>query len=294
MELTFARHETFHIRSGWLRKGLKALESNNHIFLVTVKAMVELGFGKNMINSLRYWLVATGLTKEKFDGNYKIQVFTPLAKLIMKYDPYIEDLATIWLIHFHLASNKNSATTWYWFFNYFNYTEFDKDIFINELIIFIKRIGEEPPAISSLENDFNVLRKMYTYQINDKIKLTKKNYNPEEDLMESPFIELKILTEIDNNKLKINRPTPENLSPPILYYCLLLTLENKFSIDVDDLLSKENSIGRIFKLNSNTLYQFLDKFQELGYIRLDRHAGHNSIKIIQSSKEEVISSYYEK
>ena len=32
MSYHFAKHETFHIRTGWLRKGLNALEKNNHIF----------------------------------------------------------------------------------------------------------------------------------------------------------------------------------------------------------------------------------------------------------------------
>ena len=40
------------------------------------------------------------------------------------WDPYLEDEATIWLIHWLMATNPQHATAWYWFFNRFHKPEF--------------------------------------------------------------------------------------------------------------------------------------------------------------------------
>ena len=53
----FARHETFHPRFGWLKKGYDAAVKNNNIFLEE-DAAVTLGVGKNMVRSIRYWCSA--------------------------------------------------------------------------------------------------------------------------------------------------------------------------------------------------------------------------------------------
>ena len=35
-------------------------------------------------------------------------------------DPYLEDIGTLWLLHYNLAKNMEDATSWYFFFNEFN------------------------------------------------------------------------------------------------------------------------------------------------------------------------------
>src|SRR3954447_8103091 len=53
----FARHETFHLRFGWLRKGFIAALNDPEAFSKP-NATVELGVGKNMVNAIRYWCQA--------------------------------------------------------------------------------------------------------------------------------------------------------------------------------------------------------------------------------------------
>ena len=53
----FARHETFHPRFGWLKKGFdKAIESNT--IFSEESASTALGVGKNMVKAIRYWSLA--------------------------------------------------------------------------------------------------------------------------------------------------------------------------------------------------------------------------------------------
>ena len=61
--MPFARHETFHIREGWLFKGMDAVRHDSTIFLSS-DASERLGLGKNMVRALRFWMTATGLAEE--------------------------------------------------------------------------------------------------------------------------------------------------------------------------------------------------------------------------------------
>ena len=285
MSMTFARHESFHLRSGWLRKGLNAIEIDDHIFLEdTGDAMDLLGIGKNMISSLRYWLQATGLTFEEYDSGVKVQKLTEFAKEIYDRDKYFEDIGTFWLLHYKLVNHKEMATTWHWFFNYFKYEKFDKDELLVRLIDYIKREGEEPPAESSLNKDLNVLIRMYLFD-------PEKNKSPE-DTLESPFSDLRVFTEDDENYV-YNKPSINLLSPLILYYCILDSIDEDIdSINIEDLLNPVNSVGRLFNFKPTDLYEHLEYLENKGYINVYKQAGLNTIRLEEKSKEKVLDEYY--
>ena len=122
----FAKHETFHIRDGWLTKGLHILQENPRIFLDDA-APEKLGMGKNMVRSLRFWMQATGLAKEARNGSLVVQQPTLLGKLIRDCDPYLELEASLWLIHYNLVCSRGFATAWYFFFNHFIPSKFTRE-----------------------------------------------------------------------------------------------------------------------------------------------------------------------
>src|SRR4051794_31168038 len=51
---SFARHETFHPRFGWLRKAVEHASADPSVF-GRPDAPLRLGVGKNMVNAIRYW-----------------------------------------------------------------------------------------------------------------------------------------------------------------------------------------------------------------------------------------------
>ena len=57
----FGRHETFHLRFAWLSKGFAAFQANSDLFEDLDSATVTLGVGKNMVQSIRYWMRAAQL-----------------------------------------------------------------------------------------------------------------------------------------------------------------------------------------------------------------------------------------
>src|SRR3989344_1181572 len=113
--VTIARHETFHFRDGWLLKGLNAIRSDP-IALSSPDIHHELGVGKNMAASIRYWVQAVGLAEQvgpRVSGRSPLS-WTPLAEFVVSRDQFLEDIATLWLLHLELASNARGATFWYW------------------------------------------------------------------------------------------------------------------------------------------------------------------------------------
>ena len=52
-----------------------------------------------MVNSIKYWLGAY----QVIDFSTDIAVQTDFGELIDKYDPYLENPATLWLLHWKLS-----------------------------------------------------------------------------------------------------------------------------------------------------------------------------------------------
>src|SRR5699024_3581515 len=143
-------HESFFIRKGWLYKGLRNVKKQPDIFSNrNLNPSDILGIGTNMVRSLRYWLQVTGLCNEVLSGG-RHQEFTSLANIIWEHDRYMEEMGTLWLIHYHLATNIDDATAWYYFFNEFSLKEFSKEDFVDMVDMYSQINGCETVR-SSLE-----------------------------------------------------------------------------------------------------------------------------------------------
>ena len=116
-KVSFGRHETFVLRYSWLTKGFQEMEKNSDVF-TSENQTVTLGVGKNMVNSIRYWLIASQMAEPDQSGRMKKTDFGQW--ILSELDPFIEDEATLWLIHWLIASNPDISTGWYWFFNHYH------------------------------------------------------------------------------------------------------------------------------------------------------------------------------
>jgi hypothetical protein len=152
--MTFAKHQSFYLRDGWLRKGLVAVRDDPAAFLGQ-EAPARLGLGENMVVALRYWLTAFQVTEEVREGSRWMQRLTPLGQHVLAHDPYLEQETTLWLLHAQLATNAEGATTWFWFFNHFARPTFTKTESLRALRAWAARDREV--AEKSLERDFDCL-----------------------------------------------------------------------------------------------------------------------------------------
>ena len=122
----FSGHETFPFRYPWLKKGYDAVSADGTVFSRD-DAITTLGVGKNMVRSIRHWCLAAGVIEDS--DKYGLQA-SELGKLILAddgLDPYLEDPASLWLIHWQIASNRFRATTWFWTFSHFHEPEFTRE-----------------------------------------------------------------------------------------------------------------------------------------------------------------------
>lgn len=281
-------HESFYLRKGWLYKGIKNIKINDRLFNdKDANACDVLGIGANMVKSLKYWLLATGVAEEKNnEDNKKIIVPSELGEIIDKYDRYYEEVGTNLIIQYKLASNIEDATAWYWLFNEYEATIIDKDIFEVELNQYIKyQLEKEESKV--LGDEFNCIIKTYIQ--------SEKDNDPEETKI-CPLSELRLLL-VENSKTKEyrkNSPSIDDIHPMIAYAIICDSLEGRDEIKISDICNQKCGLGKVYNLSRTSIILLLDKLAKMGYIRLNRTAGLDTINILKPMKSiEAIESYYE-
>jgi len=300
--MQFAKHQNFHIREGWLSKGMRAVQKNSRIFLGE-NASDELGIGKNMVSSLRYWMQATGITKEEYRISNGVrrscQVLTSFGKIISKFDPYFEEDVTLFAVHASLVRNMDMATAWYCLFNCCPQREFDKALFLTSLENYTALHQEKEVALSSLEKDFNCI--LRTYLPAEENNETHVQRSPE-SLLECPLSTLGLITRIDKDKYRLSPSNIEQFDPILILYVLLSQQQQKrpgqVTVNLYDALTEPGNVGRIFNLDAVLLSELLMRLSseyEEGFLRLERTAGLDSI-VFRNSLEPLsaLTIYYER
>jgi hypothetical protein len=106
----FSGHESFVCRYGWLPKFYELLAHQPELIRQDEAVMVELGIGRNMVKSVRFWAQAFGLMD---DHQRATPAPTPFANWLLDTkvgdDPYLEDVGSLWLLHWRLVATANLA-----------------------------------------------------------------------------------------------------------------------------------------------------------------------------------------
>ena len=291
MGMKFRAHDTFFIRKGWLSKGMRCVIAKPDVFVShDENPMDVLGIGANMVKALRYWLQVVGLTTEPNSGK-RNQSFTGFGSLVYKYDKYMEELGTLYLMQYKLATNKEMATAWYFFFNEFSINEFSKEIFVEELLKYIKMEGDGTEvAIRSLNDDFSCIINTYL----PRTKVNNKNQSPENNI-DCPLGELGLIEVLNKGKktYKKGLPAADDIHPLIAMAVISDNAKGKKEIGLNDLLTSPCNIGRVFNLDSITMLEILYRIEQLGILKINRTAGLDVINILEeASFLEYAERYY--
>ncbi len=272
---SFSGHQTFPFRYTWLKKGVDAVISDPMVFSSDF-ATVALGVGKNMVQSIRHWCIVAGLIKtDSFQRGRCIP--TEIGKAIFDdkngFDPYLDDPATLWLIHCKISTNLDQATAWYWSFNILKKNQFDRDEFTVELYDWAKLQKESmrPVSENTLQRDVNVFIRTYC-QSRHAVDVVEESFD-------CPLVELNLITELpDSKEYEIQRG--EKVTLPIEFFTAALIefwvsrFNERDSLTFTEILSALLSPGRIFKLDEDTLTLYLEKLEQLtdGALRYDETA----------------------
>ena len=250
----FGRHETFPLRYSWLTKGFHELLRDRHLFEAD-DVTVRLGVGKNMVNAIRYWLQAARLVER--DGNdYEPTDLGQHVFGLDGYDPYLEDEATIWLVHWLLATNAQLATAWHWFFNHFHKPEFTGQEVATALVDFSKQHVNGRNSVNTIRQDANTLLRMYS-----RSQPTART--PLEDALDSPLALLGLVQHEGKGKHYRSQPQRRDVPVSIIGFAIveLCGALNVAQIPIEQLMYGEGSwpaIGGIFRLTEEALLAKLE------------------------------------
>ena len=291
MAMKFRAHDTFFIRKGWLSKGMKHVVNKPSLFVdKNENPMDVLGIGANMVKSLRYWLQVVALTEEPKSGK-RDQSLTELGKCIYEHDRYIEELGTLFLLHYKLATNKEEATAWYCFFNRFSMSEFTKDDFVKELQKYIIEQGEQLPAPRSLEEDFNCIINTHL----PRFKSSSKTVSPENNI-DCPLGEMGLVDILSKEKKTYKKSTPvvSTINPWVIYAVVMDNAQGREEIGLNELLTAECNIGKVFNLDAIAMLDILHSIEKMGLIKIIRTAGLDVIHINKSMTfMDCVKAYYD-
>ena len=286
-KVKFAGHETFALRYGWLKKAVDCLEADCDIFSKD-EAIVKLGVGKNMVKSIKHWALATKIFEETKRG---LSLSYLGKRLFGEWDPFLEDPASLWLVHWLLTTNPSKAALWFIIFNKYPRPDFTK----NQLLEFaLELTGKYNIKVlnTTISRDIDCFIRTYLS--------TKGSKNYIEEIFYCPLNELTIISQLhDGESYQFNIGFKHSLPEHIVGYAMLNYIvdaqNSRKTISVSDCLYGEGSPGQVFKLDENSLVEYIEALHKLtdGAIELDETAG---LKQLYSKKEypsiELLNSYY--
>lgn len=287
--MKFRGHETFFVRKGWLNKGLKYVNKDSFVFMgINGNPMDILGIGSNMVKSLRYWLQAFTLTVEPTSGK-RDQHLTSFGQIVFDNDPYIEEIGTLCLLHYRLATNYEDATAWNYFFNEFRPAEFNRDDFVLQLSNYLRLNGVEVSE-RSLEDDYNCIMSTYVPRAKSNPEKVRAESNIDCPLGELGLIDIASKKNKTYKKCEIKK----DLLPPLVALAIIIEQScGKSEVKISTIQGGTNNIGKVFNIGIISLTSLLYKLELMGYIKVIRTAGLDVINILTDmSFEDCILAYY--
>lgn len=245
-KVQFAGHETFPLRLLWLKKAYDVVGAGAPCRTFQEHdAIARFGVGRNMAVSIRYWAFASGL----FGESQGMISATDLGHRILNddgLDPYLESAATIWLIHWHIASNPERTTTTYLAFNHLTGIEFDSRTIVDELFARASREGWRLTR-GTLKRDVEVFLRGYV----------RRGEGQVEDAAEPLLAELGLIREarIGGWYEFVRGPKP-SLPDGVFAYALGKFWEqegNSATLTAEQICYAPGSPGRVFKLDEDSV-----------------------------------------
>ena len=287
--MKFGGHQSFHLREQWLPKGLFWAKSDPEAFMNTEKAMgramENLGVGKNMAESIKYWLKASQLVEAGANG----PALSKTARKILKEDPYFELDGTLFLIHYFLAANKTYGAAWHWFFNHFSARQFDRESLGNQFSAYVQAKAGKAAKEKTLEKDLTCLLRMY------QAAEWAGRKNPETETP-SPFTKYGWIEKKEGRFVK-NKLSVSDMNVHVFAFILYVfwkkNLGRPESVQLEDLSLKEDSPGRIFCFSLEEMSDLADLCSKTaGYLDYSRTGGYFIVRPNEARLKKSLDSYY--
>lgn len=293
-KLTFSGHDTFHCRHLWLKKGYDFVKKAKKFS--DENAVIELGVGKNMVSAIHFWLKAFGVID-------KSGQLTEFAHYIfadnLGKDPFLEDTATLWLLHYKLVTSEH-ASIYNLIFNDLRKEkiEFSKISFLN----FIERKCEELSYgqfnRNTVSTDFDVMTKLYIRTIEQS--------KDKEDTISGLLTDLNLVQEEKRKSeemptysvYSISNDIRNDIPSEVILYTILDSDTIQKSVSLNSIFQDRNKASSAFAITKSSLLEKLEtiikepSFEKYG-ITLSDHAGIKELQFNEiPSGFDILNNYY--
>ena len=276
----FSGHETFPLRYGWLKKAFDRVAEtedtpDNKSLCWGDDAIARFGVGKNMVASIRHWATSCGIIEES-DKQDLVKTTTLGQKLfgnngIKGLDPYMEHPATLWLIHWKLASQPKK-TTWFWAFSHYPAVTFTRTMFVQKIGRLAQDRGWLRVSNTTIKNDVACFIRTYAAR-----QPTGKTGH--DDALESPLTELGLIKAIgEKDGFRIVRGPKATLADGVFVYALLdfwSRYSDANTLSFEAIAYEPDGPGRLFALEENDVVDRLTALEDItdGKLRWSEAAG---------------------
>lgn len=274
MAIKLKKNESFYIREGWFEKAINTINDEQKNIFFKNDGVMYLGIGANMVKGLKYWLGAADVISGKENE------LTDFGKNLIKFDPYLDNKFSWFLIHYFLVTNKEECPIFNMVFNA-EATSFRKHD-MTEYVYQQMTLMDPKVNHKSVEADMNVFLKSYVNEI--------PILNPEENYV-CPLSSLKLLKS-DASIYRKLAPAYNTLSYLVVYYALT-EMTSKDSFNIEDSIEAVNSPMHIFNLDKYMYLQYLDEMRKNNLVTINKTAGLNTVYFEKRlSLDELFKSYF--
>jgi hypothetical protein len=265
----FSGHETFPFRYSWLPKAFAELNKDKTLFSDDERAMVRLGVGKNMVKSIRFWVQVCGIASPDIRGLAITDFGRGLLAETDGADPYLEDIRTLWLIHWKIASNaREPLFAWEYLLNHWQHPTVTRGEVLAAFTQEAVRMQKELSSIT-LAQHFDTFLHTYVPTRSPKGEVREEN-------LDSPLVELDLIRRSgeqrpsDGGRLEpvyvFNRESKHSITPQLFAYCINdywdVRAPNEESLTFRDIAVSLGSVGQVFKLPEADIRERLQHLEE--------------------------------
>ncbi|KXX68896.1 DUF4007 family protein [Flammeovirga sp. SJP92] len=283
MKYKFSGHETFACRALWLKKGIdyvlqeKAFNSEESI--------IDLGVGKNMVTSISFWLKAFGLMTED-------NKLTEIGRSIFSedgFDPYIEDIGTLWLLQYLIVKQEFASI---YPILFIDYRKEKKEFTIDSLKEYLElRLEKDQFTLNpkSLEKDIRVCFKNYLVEKSSKTNIEEEYSNV---LLDLELIYKIPRTENGISFYQLNITDGKRVPKLIFLYCLLDFIGEERAINMESI---EKLLGGAFAITKTGIFQIINELTELHPDKLvyTEDGGLKQLQLKEDlDKDAILREYY--
>lgn len=259
----FSGHESFACRYAWLPKAYRAIGICPNMFADEERSMVELGIGRNMVRSLRFWVDAMGVARPTASEGHRPTTFAEAVFGQDGFDPYLEDERTLWLLHWNVSVRADpNLFAWVHLLSEWPYPEFTRSEALESFRRRSAALGHRHSDVT-LGQHLDVFLHSYLGTRGTKVSV--------EDSMDGPLVGLNLIVPMGEKRSATGRwemvyafrrePKPD-VTDMLFEYCVRdfwdRSAPGEATMPMRAVATAAGSPGQVFKLTEDDVRQRLE------------------------------------